>query len=202
MELLTGNNQTRLCGVIAGRPAFSHVCRGQAFCGFPLEIERLSGAVDRVPVLLRASLLERLEIRSAGKLCVTGELRSFNNRGGEGARLVLSVFVRAADFCDEPDSNLVRLTGTLCRAPNLRCTPKGREICDLLLAVNRPYGRSDYLPCICWGRLARQAASRTVGDKLRLSGRLQSRSYTKLTEDGPVERTAYEVSVSEAELLE
>ena len=199
MDILTGNNLTRLCGVIAGRPAFSHESRGQAFYGFPLEIRRLSGAVDRIPITIRASLLSSQELADAEKLRVTGELRSFNNRRGEGARLVISVFARELAFCDEPDANLALLTGTLCKAPNLRCTPMGRDICDLMLAVNRPYGRSDYLPCICWGFLARQAAGWTVGTRLRLSGRVQSRRYIKQTEAGPTERTAYEVSVADAE---
>ena len=202
MELTTANNYVRLCGTVAARPAFSHESRGQAFYGFPLEIRRLSGAADRINIVVRKTLLETLELTEAGKLCVTGELRSFNNRRDEGARLVITVFARDMVFCEEDDSNLVELTGTLCKAPNLRCTPMGRDICDLMLAVNRPYGRSDYLPCICWGLLARQAAAWTVGTRLHLSGRIQSRRYIKVSEEGPVERTAFEVSVTEAEPLE
>lgn len=195
------NNYTRLCGVLAERPVFSHESRGQAFYRFPLEVSRLSGNVDRIHIIVRQEQLESLELKEAGRLCVTGELRSFNNRRGEGARLVITVFAKELSLCDEEDSNLVQLTGTLCKAPNLRCTPMGRDICDLMLAVNRRYGRSDYLPCICWGLRARDAALWTVGTQLRLTGRIQSRRYIKLTEDGPVEKTAFEVSASELEAL-
>jgi len=136
-----------------------------------------------------------------GKICVTGQLRSYNNRRGEGAKLVITVLAREIYPCEEPDENLVQLTGSLCKEPKLRVTPMGRDICDLMLAVNRHYGRSDYLPCICWGLKAREAALWTVGTNLRLEGRLQSRSYIKLTEAGAEERVAFEVSVTEAESL-
>ena len=110
---------------------------------------------------------------------------------------MISVFARDIWLGDESDCNQVSLFGTLCKTPTLRCTPMGRDICDLMLAVNRHYGRSDYLPCICWGTKAREAAQWEVGTKLRLEGRIQSRHYIKMTEDGPVEKTAYEVSVTE-----
>ncbi len=197
MDMDHETNYTRLCGSLAAPPVFSHSSRGQAFYTFPLEIRRLSGAVDTVNILVRQSRLTALELRDAEKLLVEGQLRSFNNRRGEGARLVITVLARELSFCDEADSNLVRLYGTLCKPPNLRATPMGRNICDLMLAVNRRYGRSDYLPCICWGLAAQQAACWSVGDRVRLSGRLQSRRYIKLTEDGAVEKTAFEVSVSE-----
>ena len=136
-------------------------------------------------------------MQNSGKLWVEGQLRTFNNRRGQGAKLVITVLARQLGFCDGEDENLVQLTGTLCKAPNLRTTPMGRDICDLMLAVNRHYGRSDYLPCICWGLKAREAAQWNVGTQLRLQGRIQSRNYIKLTEDGPVEKTAFEVSVTE-----
>ena len=132
-------------------------------------------------------------------LCVQGELRSFNNRSGVGAKLVLSVFARELRFEEGEDDNRVSLSGLLCRLPNLRQTPLGREVCDLMLAVPRRTGRADYLPCICWGHLARKAALLSVGAALKLEGRLQSRVYLKQTEAGPERRTAYEVSVSEWE---
>ena len=201
MEIITGNNHALLCGTLAGRPELSHQSRGQRFFTFPLEVRRLSGTADRLNIVARESLLTALETRETDRLRVTGELRSFNNRRGEGAKLVITVYARELVFADEPDTNLIRLTGTLCREPNLRSTPLGRDICDLMLAVNRNYGRSDYLPCICWGFLARQAAGWTVGARLQLAGRLQSRRYIKITDDGSVERTAFEVSVSEAEEL-
>lgn len=201
MDMISENNYVRLCGALAERPVYSHTSRGQDFWCFPLSVHRLSGNCDTVNILLRREQLSALELQEAGALCVTGELRSFNNRRGEGARLVITVLARELSFSDEADSNLVRLTGTLCKPPNLRSTPMGRDICDLMLAVNRHYGRSDYLPCICWGLKARQAANWPVGTRVHLDGRIQSRRYIKLTEDGPVEKTAFEVSVTEIEPL-
>ena len=195
------NNLVRLCGTLAAPPERSHESRGQIFYRLPLAVRRLSGATDTLPVLLRREQLERLPVGGEEKLCVTGELRTFNNHSGEGARLVISVFAREIGFCGGEDENEVLLAGTLCREGVLRRTPMGREICDLLLAVNRRCGRSDYLPCICWGRTARETARLSVGAKLRLAGRFQSRGYIKLIDGAPVEKTAYEVSVSTAEAL-
>lgn len=202
MDMISENNYVRLVGVMAGRPEYSHSSRGQDFYTFPLEVLRLSGNCDIINIIVRPEMLEGLEIAERGKLCVCGQLRTFNNRRGEGAKLVITVFARELQLCDEDDSNLVELTGTLCKAPNLRCTPMGRDICDLMLAVNRHYGRSDYLPCICWGVRAREAAVWTVGTRVRLTGRIQSRRYIKLSEAGSVEKTAYEVSVTEIEPVE
>ena len=201
MDMDHENNYIRLCGVMAGAPRLSHSSRGQEFYSFPLQIQRLSGTLDTVNVLIRKPQLAALQVDEQEKLLVEGQLRSFNNRRGEGARLVIAVFAKTLRLCDAEDSNLVLLQGSLCKAPNLRCTPMGRDICDLMLAVNRRYARSDYLPCICWGLTAQQAALWSVGDRLRLSGRLQSRDYIKLTEEGPVERVAFEVSVTELERL-
>ena len=201
MEDFTETNLVRLCGRPEGRPAYSHSSRGQDFFLLPLRVRRLSGAEDRLNLILRRELLEQTALAEAEALSVTGELRSFNNRHSEGAKLVLTVFVRQLSFCDGPEENLVRLQGTLCRPPILRRTPLGREIADLMLAVNRRCGRSDYLPCICWGALARRAGTWDTGQRLRLEGRLQSRDYVKLTEDGPRNRTAFEVSVMELEEL-
>lgn len=190
-------NAVTLCGTLAGAPVFSHESRMLRFYRLPLEIERLSGAVDRLNVLVREPQLQLLALSDLPKLRVQGEVRSFNNRSGEGARLVITVLARSIELCDGYDSNLVELRGTLCRPPKLRCTPMGRDICDLLLAVNRHYRRSDYLPCICWGRNAREAAHWPVGTAVQLAGRLQSRRYLKMTEDGTEARTAYEVSAAE-----
>lgn len=202
MDMISENNYVRLVGVMAGRPEYSHSSRGQDFYTFPLEVLRLSGNCDTINIIVRPEMLEGLEIAERGKLCVCGQLRTFNNRRGEGAKLVITVFARELQLCDDDDSNLVELIGTLCKAPNLRCTPMGRDICDLMLAVNRHYGRSDYLPCICWGVRAREAAAWTVGTRVRLTGRIQSRRYIKLSEAGSVEKTAYEVSVTEIEPIE
>ena len=202
MDQLEANNYAKLCGVMAAPPVYSHSSRGLDFYTFPLTVERLSGASDTLNILVRKQQLETLEPGSAGKLCITGEVRSFNSRHGTGARLVITVLARELGFCAEEDGNLIRLCGTICKAPNLRTTPMGREICDLMLAVNRHYGRSDYLPCICWGLSAREAARWEVGTRVRLEGRLQSRDYIKLTEDGPVRRTAFEISATTVSRLE
>ena len=193
------NNFVELCGTVAGRPMFSHKSRNEDYYIFPLETERLSGAVDRLNVIVRHSMLCALEIEEKQRLAITGELRSFNNRSGQGNRLVITVFAREMWFTDVEDQNSVHLRGALCKPPNLRRTPMGREICDLMLAVNRRYGRSDYLPCIAWGQLAQEAAELYVGDTIRLEGRIQSRKYIKNEDGVPVEHTAFEVSIVDLE---
>ena len=163
---------------------------------------RLSGTADRIHILARSSLLDTLEIDGSSKICVLGELRSFNNKSGVGPKLIITVFAREIRFDDGEDENLVELLGTLCKAPNFRTTPMGREICDLMLAVNRRYGRSDYLPCIAWGLRARSAATWEVGTRVSLTGRIQSRSYIKTVDGVSVEKTAFEVSVLEIDLAD
>jgi primosomal replication protein N len=196
MDMIQENNRVRLCGTMAGAPHFSHSAGGQAFYGFPLEVQRLSGSSDVLNIVLRREQLAAVEVGEQARLRVKGEVRSFNNRRGEGARLVLTVLARELTLTDEPDDNRVWLTGTLCKAPNPRVTPLGRDICDLLVAVNRRGTRSDYLPCICWGSCAREAAGWNVGTVIRLEGRFQSRAYMKLREDGLERRVAYEISAS------
>ena len=202
MDMTASNNYTKLCGVMAAAPVYSHSSRGQQFYTFPLEVQRLSGNIDTINILARPELLDVLVDEEHSKICVVGQLRTFNNRHGEGAKLVISVFAREIYLGNETDCNVVRLSGTLCKTPSLRCTPMGRDICDLMLAVNRHYGRSDYLPCICWGLKAKEAAEWDVGTKLELEGRIQSRHYIKLTEEGAIEKTAYEVSVTELNPVE
>ena len=201
MDMIQENNRVRLCGTLAGAPRRSHRAGGQDFFSFPLEVRRLSGSSDTLNIVLRKSLLASAALEDRARLLVTGELRSFNNRRAEGAKLVLTVLAREIRLTDEPDDNRVTLIGTLCKAPNPRVTPLGRDICDLLLAVNRRGKRSDYLPCICWGSRAREAARWTVGTQVHLEGRFQSRDYLKLGEDGLIQRTAYEVSAAEIEAL-
>jgi len=197
MDEINITNYAELCGTLAAAPVFSHSGRGESYYTFPLEVERLSGAFDTVNIIVRGSMLEGLELKESEKLCVMGELRSFNNRSGEGARLVITVFAKEIIFCDGEDTNIIRLIGTLCKKPNLRTTPMGRDICDLMVAVNRKYGRSDYLPCIVWGLKAKEASTWDVGTTVSLEGRLQSRSYIKLIDDVPTEKVAFEVSVLE-----
>ena len=172
-------NRVRLCGRAAGEPELSHINHGESFYRFPLSVERLSGQEDRLPVILPRPLLEAHPVHTGDVLTLTGQLRSFNNRSGQGPRLVISVFVREL------------VPG----APSLRRTPLGREICDLILAVNRRYGRADYLPCIAWGAIAQQTAILPVGSRLTVEGRVQSRGYTKTVDGVGQERTAYEVSI-------
>ena len=195
--MISENNFVQLCGSIGGRPVFSHSSRNQDFYTFPLEVQRLSGNIDTLNIIIRSRQLTELEAELFSKLKITGELRSFNNRRGPGAKLVITVFAKELYFCDDEDMNEVHLRGTLCREPKLRCTPMGKDICDLMLAVNRRYGRSDYLPCICWGQNAGTASLWSTGTEIVLDGRIQSRNYIKLTDSGPVEKTAYEVSATE-----
>lgn len=200
MDDLLTNNRALLCGTPLSQPVFSHAARSEQFYTFPLEVARLSGVSDKLNIILRESMLPEVRPSRAGLLQITGELRSFNNRSGEGNRLVITLFAR--EIC-QPETaiwaNEVELNGALCKMPNYRTTPLGREICDLMLAVNRHYGRSDYLPCIVWGLNARRAALWGVGTRVHILGRLQSREYVKNLDGTAATRTAYEVSVSEIE---
>ena len=201
MDMICENNFVKLRGTLAGRVEFSHSARGKDFYCFPLEVMRLSGNSDTINIIVCGDKLKSLEVQSASKLQVTGQIRSFNNRSGVGAKLVITVFAKELCFCEGEDENIVTLKGTLCKEPKLRCTPMGRDICDLMLAVNRHYGRSDYLPCICWGQKAREAAQCSVGTRLSLCGRVQSRNYIKVSEAGSEEKTAFEVSVTDFSLI-
>ena len=195
MEEIRNSNHAFLCGVLREAPVFSHENREERFYRFSLDVRRLSGTVDTIHILARQSGIDALNWETANKICVSGELRSFNNKSGTGPRLVISVYARDIWSGGGEDENVIELTGTLCKAPNLRVTPMGREICDLMLAVNRRYGRSDYLPCIAWGNNARDAAYWSIGTKVSLTGRIQSRLYMKTIDGVSVEKVAYEVSV-------
>ena len=167
MDELEQNNYAELCGTLAAPPVLSHENRQERFFTFPLETQRLSGTIDRVNVVVRERLLAEMPLEESARLCVIGDVRSFNNRRGPGAKLVITVFARDISLSDEPyDRNLILLSGTLCKPPNLRTTPMGRDICDLMLAVNRHYGRSDYLPCITWGARACETALWDVGTRV------------------------------------
>ncbi len=194
---IPGENSILLRGRLLAAPVPSHQNHQIRFFLLPLEVRRLSGAADKLDVIVSQRLLETLSPLQAGqRLQVSGEVRTYNNRTGVGRRLVITVFARALSLTqEEEDENRLTLSGCLCRPPNLRATPLGRSICDLTLAVNRPYGRADYLPCIAWGSVAHRCAVLDVGDPLRLEGRLQSRVYTKVLEGRAEERTAFEVSV-------
>ncbi len=192
------NNTAELRGTLAGPPELSHISRGTEYYAVTLITRRLSGARDRANVILPGGLLPCLP-EPGEKFWLRGELRSFNNRSGSGSRLMLYVYGQELAPAEDlgEDRNDVTLTGALCKPPTWRRTPMGREICDLMLAVNRRYGRSDYLPCIAWGKNALRASAWSVGRIVSLQGRFQSRIYVKTLETGETrERTAYEVSVT------
>ena len=197
MEEQTRTNLVELCGTAETYAVFSHESRGERFYRFPLTIHRLSGTADTLNVIVREHLLSSAAIIPGQRLQVSGELRSFNNKHSEGSKLVITVFAHSLLPADGADANSVALRGTLCKLPNLRTTPMGREICDFMLAVNRHYGRSDYLPCIAWGIKAKETAQWPVGTVVSLTGRVQSRQYVKVIEGAAVEKTAFEVSVVE-----
>ena len=199
MEPVASRNQITLRGSLLELPELSHENHGKRFFRFYLEVQRLSGAVDILPVIVEESILNTVDLSGGEMLTVTGQVRSHNLREGGKRRLSVFVFAAAITAEDGEPINTVQLDAIICREPTYRRTPLGREICDVMLAVPRPFHRADYLPCILWGRIAAQAAQCNVGDHLMVNGRLQSRIYTKLTEEGAQERTAYEVSALTAE---
>ena len=200
MEYIT--NQIRLCGTMDSAPVFSHENHGRQFFSFLLGVERLSGTVDRLRVLADLALLNATDCAWGERILVTGQVRSYNQVDETGRHLVISVYAETMELTDEEPDDVVTLSGTLCRDPVYRRTPLGREICDGMLAVTRSYRRTDYLPCIFWGRTARQIAALSAGARITLTGRLQSREYNKTLPDGETEtRTAYEISAVTAELI-
>ena len=188
-------NLVQLRGTAAGEPALSHENHGQQFYRFPLSVRRLSGQADLLHVIATGEQLRGLLPLEGRRLAVDGQLRSFNNKSGCGSKLVISVFARTLEETEEEEFNSIQLRGVICKPPVLRRTPLGRCISDMMLAVNRRYGRADYLPCIAWGQVAMVTGRMAVGTPLALEGRVQSRIYTKVIEGQAEERTAYEVSV-------
>ena len=196
------SNHIILRGNLAGTPVFSHETHGRRFYRFPLEVARLSGTADVLPVVASEALLESTELTDGALVEVTGQIRSCNCRSDTGRRLIISVYAETLGLCDGEPENEALLRGIVCKAPVYRRTPLGREICDVMLAVSRRYRRTDYLPCILWGRTALDASQCHTRDRIRICGRLQSRIYTKVTESGSEERTAYEISALSAEFPE
>lgn len=195
-------NQILLRGCLYQLPQFSHTNHDKKFYRFLLEVPRLSGVVDLLPVVAEEKVLNATDLSSGGMLTVSGQIRSHNLRTDGIRHLLVFVFATTLTCEDGEAINDVILEGSLCREPTYRRTPLGREICDVMLAVRRGFQRADYLPCILWGRMAQEAARCHTRDKIRIVGRLQSREYTKLTEEGPEKRTAYEISALTAEILE
>jgi len=195
-------NQARFCGTLTDLPVFSHENHGRSFYAFSLDVPRLSGASDILPCVAAEDVLNRMDLSGGSQIRVEGQIRSFNSRNAVGRKLIVSVFAETMETCEGEPENDVLLTGAICKPPVFRRTPLGREICDLMLAVSRRYRRTDYIPCILWGRTAQEAADLPVGAKVELHGRLQSRNYIKLLETGREERTTYELSVMEAYQIE
>ena len=198
------NNQVTIMGKVATEFSFSHEVFGEGFYMVEVEVKRLSNSEDRIPLMISERLIDVTQDYTGEYIMVHGQFRSYNRHEEQKNRLVLSVFVREISFMEEePDgtkTNSIWLDGYICKEPIYRKSPLGREIADLLLAVNRPYGKSDYIPCICWGRNARYASGFEVGEHVQLLGRIQSREYVKRISDTETEkRVAYEVSVSKLE---
>ena len=194
-------NNITLRGTLLELPRFSHENHGREFYRFTMEVPRLSGAVDLLPVVAERSLVDAIDPCAGSLLTVCGQIRSHNQRTDGIRRLLIFVFASSIEAEDGEPVNDVILEGPLCREPTYRRTPLGREICDVMLAVPRAFRRADYLPCILWGRIAQEISQCHTGDRIRVCGRLQSRVYTKLTPEGAEERTAYEISALTAACL-
>ena len=201
------NNQVTIMGEIASGFTFSHEVFGEGFYMVDVLVKRLSNSDDRIPLMISERLIDVTQDYEGEYIMVSGQFRSYNRHEEQKNRLVLSVFVREVEFVEEEmdgaKTNSILLDGYICKAPVYRKTPLGREIADLLLVVNRPYGKSDYIPCICWGRNARYASGFEVGAHVQVLGRIQSREYIKkISEIETEKRIAYEVSVSKLEYME
>ncbi len=196
------NNRVFLTGKIITEPRFSHETFGEAFYEIDMEVERLSHNVDIIPITISEKLMTGDLTKIGSMVSIKGQFRSYNKSDEQKSHLMLTVFVREIQEAQKDmPTNIIEMTGFICKAPIYRTTPFKREICDVLIAVNRAYNKSDYLPCIAWGRNARFIKDAAVGDKVNLVGRIQSRVYQKKFEDGTIEdRTAYEVSVGRISL--
>ena len=209
------NNYLTLVGKVTGEKKFSHEIYGERFYIFNLSIPRLSGNSDIIPITVSERLIKEDTLQEGNKLLIKGQFRSYNSYENEKNRLILTVFAKdimEVEENEEEENDIVRkdvitnevvLVGYICKKPIYRQTPFGREISDLLLAVNRAYNKSDYIPCIAWGRNARFCQNLEVGTQVKVVGRVQSRTYEKKHEDGSVEtRVAYEVSIGSLEVVE
>lgn len=206
MDKIIKNNQANIIGEVVSAPIFNHEVFGEGFYMMYLEVRRLSGSVDTIPVMISERLIDVNEDFTGELLMVSGQFRSYNRYDGEKNRLILYVFAREVFFTEEEldggKTNDILLDGYICKPPVYRKTPLGREITDILLAVNRPYGKSDYIPCVLWGRNARFSELLEVGTHAEIEGRIQSRVYKKkISEEEFEERTAYEVSAFRLEEL-
>lgn len=201
------NNQVSIVGEVVSDFTFSHEVFGEGFYMLDVSVKRLSDSCDIIPLMISERLIDVNEDYRGAYIRAAGQFRSYNRHEEKKNRLVLSVFVRELEFMEEEvenaKTNQIFLDGFICKTPVYRKTPLGREIADILLAVNRPYGKSDYIPCICWGRNARFASGFEVGGHTQIWGRIQSREYVKkIDEEESERRIAYEVSVSKLEYLD
>ena len=206
MDKIFENNTVEVAGEVVTEPEYSHESFGERFYIFNISVKRLSGMLDTIPVTISERAINISEIRVGKRFKIYGQFRSFNKHMEHERRLILSVFARDIMELDDNqldvNENYIFLDGYICKEPLYRKTPLGREIADLLVAVNRSYGKSDYIPCISWGRNARYASGLDVGTHIKVCGRIQSREYTKrISETESEQRMAYEVSVSGIELV-
>ena len=205
-EKILKNNQAVVAGEIISDFEFSHEVFGEGFYFVKLRVNRLSHSSDTIPLLVSERLIDVTHSHIGQYLEAHGQFRSYNKHENNKNHLVLSLFVRELEFIDSMENrkpNMIFLDGYICKEPVYRTTPLGREIADVLLAVNRAYGKSDYIPCICWGRNARYAGNLSVGSRIQLWGRIQSREYQKrVGENNVVSRVAYEISVNKMEYID
>ncbi len=205
IDELLNNNKVYLQGEILDNPELNHVVMDEKFYSFNLSIPRLSGLSDVIPITISEKLITNLDINPGDKIALRGQFRSYNKLDNGKRKLVLSVFVRElCEWDDNANSNVIEMNGYICKPAIYRTTPFSREICDVLLAVNRNYNKSDYIPCIAWGRNAQFVNSMPVGTGLSIVGRIQSREYVKHIEgmDEPITKIAYEVSVSKLNTID
>lgn len=204
--MVTENNIVVITGEVSKEAVFSHEIYGEGFYMISLKVLRTSGYEDEILAMISERMCDVKSLKVGDKLKITGQFRSFNRHEAQKNRLILSVFVQALEYLDEYqdglEENSIFLDGYIVKKPIYRETPLGRQIADVLLAVNRSYGKTDYIPCICWGRNARFASGFTVGDRVKIHGRIQSREYAKKLSGAETEmRTAYEVSISKVEVV-
>ncbi len=195
------DNEARLVGIVSDNLEYSHEVHSESFYRMKVCSERISENKDEIIVTVSERLIADLDLDIGTKVEIKGQFRSYNNYSGEGSKLVLTLFAREIKYSDAECENEIYLNGYICKPAIFRTTPFGREIADVLLAVNRAYGKSDYIPCIAWGRNAKFVETLQIGTNIKIWGRMQSRKYQKkIDEENVIERTAYEVSISKLEI--
>lgn len=205
VDNVIANNVVTICGALKDKPTYSHEMYGEAFYNAELIVPRLSDVCDILPITISERLIVGVNMEADTKVVVEGQLRSYNKYMDGSNKLILTIFTRNISLSDEEikNPNQIFLDGYICKKPIYRTTPFGREITDMLIAVNRPYNKSDYIPSIAWGRNARYSEKLEIGDRIKIWGRIQSREYQKrISEEEIITRTAYEVSISKMEVVD